>query len=193
MSDASRLRLAREADLPALGALIEVSVAGLSAGYYTSQQIESALRHVFGADTQLIRDGTYYVAESDDTVIAAGGWSYRRTPYGGDQMKTRPNDVLDPTRDAARIRAFFVHPAWARRGLARALFDRCATAAMEAGYRRLELTATLPGVPFYASLGFLAAEHQVVVMPDGEELAVVRMEREIGGEGTFTRPASGEG
>ncbi len=171
-----QLRPAIPADIPALRDLIERSVRSLSAGYYTHPQIESALRHLFGPDTQLIADRTYYVIESDlEGLVAAGGWSRRRTLYGGDQAKPSEDLLLDPARDAARIRAFFVHPAWARRGLGRRLFDRCAAEAARAGFGALELMATLPGEPLYRALGFAEVERSVASLPDGQMLPVVRM------------------
>lgn len=154
---------------------------GLSVGFYTDRQIESALRHVFGVDSQLIADGTYFLIEGDgEEIAAAGGWSRRATLYGGDQHKASSSDpLLDPVTDAARIRAFFVHPRYARRGLARRLFDACQDAARQAGFRALELGATLPGVPLYEALGFTARERVDAVMPDGVVLPVVRMSRPI--------------
>jgi GNAT superfamily N-acetyltransferase len=176
------LRPATDADIPALRELIAASVRGLSVGYYTPQQAESALVHVFGPDTQLIADGTYYVVEAaDGALVAAGGWSRRRTLYGGDQTKSGADPLLDPVTEPARIRAFFVHPAWARRGLGRLLFDRCLGAAREAGFRELTLVATLPGVPLYTALGFVAGGSLAVAMPDGLELPVVAMSRSIDG------------
>jgi GNAT superfamily N-acetyltransferase len=175
-----RLRLATSADIPELGQLIEQSVRALSVGYYTGPQIESALRYVFGPDTQLIADQTYYVAEGTaGKLIAAGGWSRRRTLYGGDQMKGTTDPPLEPTAEAARLRAFFVSPAWARRGLGRQLFERCAADAARAGFRTLELMATLPGEPLYLALGFVPLERSVVALPDGEVLPVVRMARPL--------------
>ena len=173
------LRVATHADVPALGPLIAASVRGLSAGFYSSAQVESALVHVFGPDTQLIADGTYFVVEQDGALVASGGWSRRRTAYGGDQMKGDEDPLIDPTRDAARIRAFFVHPAWARRGLARMLYDACVTDAAAAGFRRLELVATLPGEPLYAALGFTVADRFSLAMPDGVELPLARMTRAL--------------
>jgi GNAT superfamily N-acetyltransferase len=174
------LRLATTADIPRLRDLIEQSVRALSAGYYTVPQIESALRHVFGPDTQLIADGTYYVIESESrALVAAGGWSRRRTLYGGDQMKGAEDPLLEPATEAARIRAFFVHPAWARRGLGRQLFDRCAADAARAGFQRMELMATLPGEPLYRALGFEPLERSAAPLPDGEVLPVVRMARPL--------------
>jgi GNAT superfamily N-acetyltransferase len=173
------VRVATDADVPALRMLIAASVRGLSVGYYTREQAESALVHVFGPDTQLISDGTYYVVEAGAELVAAGGWSRRRTLYGGDQTKSGADPALDPSAEPARIRAFFVHPAWARRGLGRLLFEHCLSAARAAGFRELTLVATLPGVPLYQALGFVAQESFAVPMPDGVELPVVRMIREI--------------
>jgi GNAT superfamily N-acetyltransferase len=172
-----RLRLASSADVPELVRLIEQSVRALSVGYYTNQQIESALKYVFGPDTQLIADQTYYVIESEaEALIAAGSWSRRRTLYGGDQMKGEMDSLLDPTTDAARIRAFFVHPRWSRCGLGRQLFDRCAADAASAGFGKLELMATLPGEPFYLALGFTQVEQSKAMLPDGVMLPLVRMD-----------------
>ena len=175
-----QLRLAVPADVPGLCDLIGRSVRALSVGYYTDSQIESALCHVFGPDTQLIADQTYYVIEhTAGELAAAGGWSRRRTLYGGDQMKGADDPLLDPATEAARIRAFFVHPAWARRGLGRQLFDRCAAEAARAGFRSLELMATLPGEPLYRALGFEALDRSAPTLPDGETLPVVRMARPL--------------
>ncbi len=171
--------MATDADVPALRTLIAESVRGLSVGYYSAAQAESALVHVFGPDTQLIADRTYYVVESGATLVAAGGWSRRLTHYGGDQMKSGDDPVLDPATEPARIRAFFVHPAWARRGLGRLLFETCRDAARDAGFRELTLVATLPGVPLYEALGFVAGERFAVPMADGVELPVVRMARAV--------------
>ncbi len=179
-ADAVTVRLAVGPDVPALTALIHTSARELSRGFYTPSQTESAIRHVFGADTRLIADGTYYVACAGAEMVAAGGWSRRRTLYGGDQMKGADDPLLDPAVDAARIRAFFVHPGHARRGLGRRLYDVCAAAALAAGFRRLELMATLPGEPLYLALGFEALERSEAILPDGMRLPVVRMARRIG-------------
>ncbi|MDQ6829628.1 MAG: GNAT family N-acetyltransferase [Gemmatimonadota bacterium] len=175
------LRAARGADLPALRHLIRESVSGLSTGFYSARQIESALEFMFGPDSQLIADGTYYVIEGEGAIVAAGGWSHRRTLFGGDQMKgSLPDPLLDPRTEPARIRAFFVHPSSARRGLGRRLFEHCLASATESGFRALELVATLPGEPLYASLGFAVVERFDVELPDGERLPVARMRRESG-------------
>ena len=176
------IRVASPADVPALESLIAISVRELSAGFYSHAQIEAALIAVFGVDTQLIADGTYYVIDGPSGPMAAGGWSFRRTLYGGDQMKGAEDPRLDPTSEAARIRAFFVHPEWTRRGLARQLYDTCASAAVQAGFRELELMATLPGEPLYVALGFSALERVSVPIAAGVELPLVRMRRRIGGD-----------
>lgn len=174
------MRLATDADVPALQQLIERSVRTLSEGFYSAAQIDSALRYVFGADTLLIADRTYYVIPAaDGSLMAAGGWSRRATLYGGDQMKGTADPLLDPATQPARIRAFFVHPAWARRGLARRLFERCAQDAQAAGFGSLELMATLPGEPLYRALGFTELARLTTILPDGVGLPVVRMGRPL--------------
>ena len=175
------LRPATPHDLPALQALIPLSVRGLSHGYYTDAQVESAIRHVFGPDTQLIADETYFVAEAGAEIVGCGGWSRRRTLYGGDQSKAGEDEILDPGSDPARIRAFFVHPDWARQGIGSRLLHTCSQAAREAGFHRLELMATLPGEALYEALGFAAKERVETVLPDGIVIAFVRMERAIAG------------
>ena len=173
------LRVAKPADVPALRELIAQSVRGLSTGEYSPEQIESALTHVLGVDSQLVADGTYYVVEDAAQLVAAGGWSARQTLYGGDQSKGDADLTIDPTSAPARIRAFFVHPDWVRRGLARQIYNACETAARERGFRRFELVATMPGVPLYRALGFVDVESVDVPLPDGLALPCIRMERPI--------------
>ena len=168
------------ADIPALRQLIARSVRELSAGFYDTAQIDAALIAVFGVDTQLIADGTYYVIDAPTGPAAAGGWSFRRTLYGGDQMKGAADPRLDAATEPARIRAFFVHPEWARRGLARALYAECSRAALAAGFRNFELMATLPGEPLYTALGFSVLERTSVMLGKGVELPIVRMRCRIG-------------
>jgi GNAT superfamily N-acetyltransferase len=185
-----KLRVATFDDVPALRELIERSARELSVAFYSPQQIDAAVTHVFGVDTQLISDGTYFIIDTADGPAAAGGWSARRTLYGGDQTKGEADPLLDPTREAARIRAFFVHPDWARRGLGRRLFAACAAAAWRAGFRNFELMATRPGEPLYEVLGFTVVERVVASLPGGVDVPFARMQRAIeppaGEEGTLT-------
>lgn len=174
-----RFRLARPDDVPALEALIARSARGLSAPYYTARQTEAAVRHVFGVDSQLITDGTYFVLEEEGRPVACGGWSRRRTLYGSDRAKSGPDPVLDPAVDPARIRAFFVDPGAARKGLGRRLVDECVRAAREAGFRAIELVATLPGEPLYFACGFAVIERFDLELPEGVRLPVARMRLEI--------------
>ena len=179
-----KLRLATMRDIPDLNALIPLSARALSAGVYTGRQIERAIDHIFGVDSQLIADGTYFVVSADEQIVGCGGWSKRKTLFGGDQMKGEADDLLDPARDAARIRAFFVHPAWTRRGIGRRIIDACEAAAREAGFRRMELGATLPGEPLYAAMGYAVTERFDIPMPDGEVLPAAHMTKSLARDGS---------
>ncbi len=171
------IRLATPADVPALQSLIVASVRGLQTRDYTAVEIEGALASVFGVDTQLIADGTYFVAESpeDETIAGCGGWSKRRTLFGADHYTHREDELLDPATEAAKIRAFFVHPDWARRGVGTLILDACESAAIAAGFTRLEMGATLTGVPFYAAHGYRTSERFNVPLANGATLPIVRM------------------
>jgi GNAT superfamily N-acetyltransferase len=174
------LRLAHSGDVPALEALIPLSARALQAATYSPAQIEGALGTVFAVDRQLIADGTYFVAERDSQMVACGGWSRRKTLFGGDRGRsTLADPLLDPNRDAARIRAFFVHPACARRGVGRLLLSACERAAAEAGFRAMELVATLAGEPLYAAFAFCAVERYDVALANGLSLPVVRMAKAL--------------
>jgi N-acetylglutamate synthase-like GNAT family acetyltransferase len=172
-------RLAREADVPALEALIPESVRALLASCYSPAQIEAALGPVFGLDRQLIRDGTYYIVEQDRAIVGCGGWSRRHSLYGSGDCKAREDDLLDPQRDAARVRAFFIHPKWARRGIGRSLVAACERAILGSGFRKVELVATLAGEPLYATFGYTVVERHDIAM-DGLKLPVVRMAKSMG-------------
>ena len=173
------IRLATAQDIPSLKQLIPVSVRALSAGYYTPQQIESALVHIFGVDSQLIADGTYYTAISDDQIVGCGGWSKRKTLFGGDQMKTDVDDLLDPAHDPARIRAFYVHPRWARQGIGRRIIQLCEEAARKDGFHTMELVSTLPGEPLYAAMGYEVTQRFDFAMPDGVTLPAAHMVKSL--------------
>lgn len=170
-----RLRPATVDDVPVLTALIERSVRELQAGDYSRDQLDSALRCVYGVDSTLIADGTYFVVQTGATIVACGGWSRRKTLYGGDRLAGREDSLLDPARDAAKIRAFFVHPEWTRRGLGTLILDACEKAALEAGFRRFEMGATLTGVALYRARGYEASEEIAVPLDNGLSLPVVRM------------------
>jgi GNAT superfamily N-acetyltransferase len=155
--------------------LIDLSVRELQRQDYTQAQIDGALASVFGVDTQLVDDGTYFVVEAEGTPVGCGGWSQRKTLYGGDQWIAREDSLLDPRRDAAKIRAFFVHPQWARRGIGTMILDACETAGLAAGFTRFEMGATLTGVPLYRARGYVEMEPLGVQLKNGETLPIVRM------------------
>lgn len=178
-----QIRQATPEDIPALGILIDLSVRGLQMRDYSPAQIELALKSVYGVDTQLIADGTYFVAEaaSDSAPILAGcgGWSKRKTLYGGDAWNAREDSLLDPASDAAKIRAFFVHPDWARQGIGTMILEACERAAREAGFRRCEMGATLTGVPFYRARGYAELEHIDAPLPENESFPIIHMARNL--------------
>jgi GNAT superfamily N-acetyltransferase len=182
------IRKAVPADVPRLREVIDASVRGLQSGDYSPAQIEGALQSVYGVDSQLIADGTYFVAEmveagaTKPAIVACGGWSKRKTLYGGDQYAQREDSLLDPARDAAKIRAFFVHPDWARRGIGTLILEACETAAREACFTRLEMGATLSGVAFYRAKGYTALANLEVRLSNGAALPIVRMAKEFKSE-----------
>jgi len=173
----TELRQATLNDVPALRDLIARSGRELSLLYYTPAQAEAITRHVFGVDTQLIQDRTYFVIDEEGAIVACGGWSRRGTLFGGDQTKTGPDPLLDPSRDAARVRAFFVDPARARRGLGRRLMQVCTVEARASGFQALELVSTLPGEPLYLASGFVVCERFDLALPGGIHVPVSRMRR----------------
>jgi GNAT superfamily N-acetyltransferase len=175
-------RLATTDDIAHVESLIEASVRGLSAQEYSPSQVDQALGTWLGLDTQLIADGTYYVVEpaaQPGVLAACGGWSRRKTPYGSDHRPGRDDALLDPQTEAAKIRAFFVHPAWARRGIGSRLLEMCEAAARKEGFTRCEMGATLPGVPLYRRRGYVEGERVELPLANGETLAIVKMEKGI--------------
>jgi GNAT superfamily N-acetyltransferase len=175
-----RLRAATLADEPTLHPLIARSIRSLGAADYSDAQIEAALRGAFGVDTALIRDGTYFVALTEaDEIVACGGWSRRRTLFGSDSRSGRDQGVLDPRVEAARIRAFFVDPRHARRGLGRALLERSETEARREGFTTCELMATLPGVRLYEKYGYVAAAPVNHPLAGGLTIRFVPMSKRI--------------
>lgn len=164
------IRPAQIEEIPTLETLIACSIRTLGADDYTPAQIEGALRGAFGVDTQLIRDGTYFVIELEGQIVGCGGWSYRQTLFGGDARAERDPAQLDPAKDAAKIRAFFIDPAHSRKGLGAALLDHCEAAARARGYAHCELMATLPGVRLYAARGYVAMPS--IRYPVGPDLTI---------------------
>jgi N-acetylglutamate synthase-like GNAT family acetyltransferase len=205
------IRNAVAADIPKLRALIDASVRGLQAEDYTPEQIEGALKTVFGVDSQLIADGTYFVAEAapetklectkshiqrtlrggrvadpplrfgarEVVAVGCGGWSKRKTLFGGDQWAARQNSLLDPRVDAAKIRSFFIHPEWPRRGIGSAILEACESAAKSAGFSRAEMGATLTGVKLFQVRGYVALEAIEIPLENGASLTVVRMTKQL--------------
>jgi GNAT superfamily N-acetyltransferase len=197
METAFQLRLATDEDVPALHGLIEASVRGLCAGSatpgphwnaeaieytYTPAQIEGALGTVLGLDTQLILDRTYFVAETVDQnakarkrLAGCGGWSKRKTLFGADRGPGREPELLDPNVDAAKVRAIFVHPEFARRGLGSLILATVEDAARVAGFKRFEMGSTLTGAPLYRLKGYVETERIAVPLKNGEALPVLKM------------------
>lgn len=173
------IRKATPEDRDRIRQLIAASARGLSREDYDDAQIEAAIATVFGVDSDLIEDGTYFVVESAGELIGCGGWSRRRTLFGGDQYAERDASYLDPKSEAARIRAFFVHPDHARKGIARAILRECESEAAARGFRKLELMATLPGLKFYKACGYSEEGHDEVDMMAGVKLPVVPMKKEL--------------
>ena len=177
-----RYRLATMADLDGIRALIDASERGLGRQAYSATQIEQALGTWLGLDTQLIVDQTYLVVEPEaepGRLVGCGGWSRRRTPYGADARPGRDDALLDPRTDAAKIRAFFVHPAWARRGIGSHLLALCEQAARAEGFTRCEMGATLTGIPLYRRYGYAEGERVELPLANGETLAVLKMSKNL--------------
>ena len=163
----------------AIKRLIDESARLLSRDHYNDSQIEAAIANIFGVDTTLIEDGTYFVAESDGVLAGCGGWSRRKTLFGGDQYSSRDTGYLDPASDYAKIRAFFIHPAHARKGVARAILARCEEEARAYGFKGLELLSTLPGIEFYKSCDFVELDDVNLDLPGGVKLEFVTMRKKL--------------
>ena len=172
------IRTATTSDIPALNLLIDQSIRALQANDYTPAQIEGAIGHALGLDTQLLADQTYFIASPSNepqTPAACGGWSFRRTAFGSDHGPNRDTTPLTPATDAAKIRAIFVHPNYARRGLGSQILAHCEAAAIAAGFHSFEMGSTLTGVPLYTLKGYVPQERLEVPLPNGEALPVIRM------------------
>ncbi len=168
-----QLRLATEADLPALRAMMARAIAELQKGFLDAAEIEAS-KAMMGLDTQLIADGCYFLAEIDGQLAGCGGWSRRATLYGGDHSAGRDARTLDPATEPARVRAMYTNPDFARRGVGRAVLAACENAARAAGFSRVELMATLSGIPLYTAAGFVAIE-RILDTNGGTPVPLVRM------------------
>ena len=171
-------------DAASLRELIAHSVRVLQSPEYSRDQIEGSLEGTQGVDTRLIADGTYYVAEAIEVsgkplLLGGGGWSRRKTLYGSDSRADRQDELLDPGVDAAKIRAFFVHPDWVRRGIATRILEACEEAGYAAGFRRFEMTATLTGLPLYLARGYAELERTLIPLPNGLSYPVVKLSKTL--------------
>ena len=173
------LRKATPADIPQLDALIARSARGLSTEDYRPSQIEGALRGAFGVDTQLLADGTYFVVEEDGRFVGCGGWSFRSTLFGSDARADRDSSTLDPRTQPAKIRAFFVDPLEARRGIGTLLLEHCENEARAHGFSQVELMATLPGVKLYAARGYVGAAMVHFDVGLGETIEFIPMHKAL--------------
>src|ERR1700733_7228980 len=173
------LRKATLADIPALETLIARSARGLSTGDYSQAQIEGALRGAFGVDSQLLADETYFVVEDVGQMVGCGGWGFRSTLFGGDARAGRDTSILDPETQPAKIRAFFVDPGHARRGIGSLLLDHCENQARARGFRHVELMATLPGVRLYAARGYVGSDKVYFDVGEGESIEFIPMRKAL--------------
>lgn len=173
------LRKATHADIPALKELIARSARGLSTRDYRPEQIEAALQGAFGVDSQLLADQTYFVVEDAGQIVGCGGWSFRSTLFGGDARAERDSSILDPKTQAAKIRAFFVDPGQARRGIGSLLLDHCENQARAHGYRAVELMATLPGARLYKARGYVAGSQVRFDVGAGESIEFIPMRKPL--------------
>jgi GNAT superfamily N-acetyltransferase len=152
-------------------------VRGLQQSDYSQSQIDAAMGTIYGTDRTMIGDGTFFVVEYGSTIVGCGGWCRRRTAFGSDASPVKDDSPLDPLVDAAKIRGFFVHPSFARRGIGTRILQACENAAREAGFTRFELVSTLTGVALYARHGYVETERVTLTLPNGEPYTAVRMRK----------------
>lgn len=178
MTETPRLRLAQAPDAPALTRLMERSIRRLLEPFLPPEGVEASFE-IMGLDSQLIADGTYYVVELDGRIVASGGWSRRATLFGGDHTQGRDAALLDPAREAARVRAMYTDPDFARRGFGRMILDACEAAALAEGFAACELAGTLAGVPLYRARGYQVVEPFEVISTKGVRVPLARMRKAI--------------
>jgi GNAT superfamily N-acetyltransferase len=174
------IRLAKIEEIKSLNELIALSARELSRDDYSEEEIDSAIQYVFGVDTELVHDKTYFVIEKEGEIAGCGGWSRRRTLFGGNQFSGRENtNLLEPSKDAAKVRAFFIHPKFARQGLGSMLLEYCEQQAQASGFTCLEMMATLPGVKLYKKLGYQDVSDERILLPNKTFLKFVRMSKDL--------------
>ncbi len=158
------------------------SIEILQKPFLSNAQVKASFE-VMGLDTQLIDDGTYFaiwaIKNEPRTLVGCGGWSNRATLYGGNHSKGRSAALLDPAKDAARIRAMYTHPNWTRRGIGKMILKACEDAAQEAGFIRAQMMATLAGVPLYEACGYTKIENHTDIAKDGTEIPLVKMGKKL--------------
>jgi GNAT superfamily N-acetyltransferase len=170
-------RLARRDDIEAMRALMDAAISELQKPFLDESQIASS-RALMGLDTQLIDDQTYFLVEVDGKLAGCGGWSRRATLYGSDQTTGRSATLLDPAKDAARIRAMYTHPDHARKGVGRLILSLCEAAARLEGFRRMELMSTMAGEPLYSRFGY-RPEERIMDSRGGVPVPLVRMSKSL--------------
>jgi GNAT superfamily N-acetyltransferase len=171
-------RIAAESDNGELRALMDAAIPELLAPYLSPEQVTASFS-IMGLDTQLIADRTYFVIAAGTRIVGAGGWSRRATLFGGDHSSGRDGRLLDPSTEPARVRAMYTHPAFARRGIGRLVLGLCEAAAMEEGFSRAELAATMSGLPLYRACGYRDVETLEVRTPSGVMVPIVRMTKTL--------------
>jgi GNAT superfamily N-acetyltransferase len=179
MSAALTHRLATPDDVPVLKPLMHAAIGELLKPFLPPEQVAASFA-VMGLDTQLIADGTYFVIESEGRIAGCGGWSRRATLFGGDHSAGRDAALLDSATDAARVRAMYTHPDFTRRGIGRLVLELCEAAAAREGFKRVELAATLAGVPLYRACGYTDIEAFESDTPSGVKVPLIRMGKRIG-------------
>lgn len=176
-------RNATREDIPALQTMIEVSLRGLGNKHYTQAELDGSIGWLFGPDTLLIHDQTYFIlhpVHQPNTICACGGWSFRRTLYGADTAPGRMPEARDPEKERASIRAIFTHPDWARKGLGTMVMRYCEAKAREGGFDRLEMGATLSGVALYEKCGYVrSGKEDCVKCPNGEGIQIKHMIKDL--------------
>jgi GNAT superfamily N-acetyltransferase len=171
-------RIATRDDIAVLRELMDAAIHTLMREHLSPDQIAASVS-IMGLDTQLIEDGTYFVVEEDGRIVGCGGWSRRTTLFGGDHTVGRSEALLDPARDAARVRAMYTHPDFARRGIGRRILALCEEAAAKNGFQKVELAATLAGIPLYTACGYVELQHFLADTPSGVRVPLARMTKAL--------------